>query len=231
MSDRAAPPANQTATMRVQVWDLPTRLFHWSQVFCLAAGWFTGEIGFMALHEGIGVATIVLVVFRVIWGFIGGEHARFSAFLRGKAAIRAYLARILRFDIPKDLGHNPLGGWSVVAMLLAVLAQATLGLLGTDENSYDAPLARFVSDGTSLFLTELHETFFNLILILVVVHICAIALYLVVFRKNLITPMVSGWTMVAPSLTPAAPRPGPLWLAAASLGLSAAAVIWAVYFI
>lgn len=234
MSDNSADNASIEATqgkVRVEVWDLPVRLFHWLLVPCIAAGWLTGETGLLALHEAIGVATIVLIVFRVIWGFVGGEHARFASFLRRPAAVRAYLIRLLRFDVPKDLGHNPLGGWSVLAMLLVILVQVALGLFGVEGSDYQGPLSGLVSVGTSSFLTDLHEALFNVILILVIVHVGAIVLYLVVFRKNLVTPMIGGSSMVDPTTAPGRARPGRHWLAALSLGASAILVLWVVYFL
>ena len=96
-------------------------------MICLAVQWFTGEFEFQDLHEIVGVTVLTLVLFRQIWGFVGGEFARFSAFIRGPAKIKAYLANLLRWQLPNEIGLNPIGGWSVMAMLAALLVQATLG--------------------------------------------------------------------------------------------------------
>jgi cytochrome b len=78
----------------IEVWDLPTRLFHWSLVVCLGVLWLTGEFEFMDLHEKVGVAVLVLIAFRILWGFVDGEFARFTSFIRGPAAVKAYLATL-----------------------------------------------------------------------------------------------------------------------------------------
>ncbi|MDA0340905.1 MAG: cytochrome b/b6 domain-containing protein [Proteobacteria bacterium] len=218
------------AKVKIEVWDLPTRVFHWALVICLAAQWFTGEFEFQDLHEIGGVTVLILVLFRLIWGFVGGEFARFSAFVRGPSKIKAYLASRLRWRMPKEIGHNPIGGWSVMAMLAALLVQATLGLFGTDEILYDAPLSHLVTNQTARFLTGLHEDGFDVILALVGLHLSAIAFYFVVFRKNLVTPMLRGTTMVDPAVLPSKVRPGRVWLAIICLGVSASVVIRLVYF-
>lgn len=214
----------------IEVWDLPTRLFHWSLVVCLGMLWLTGEFEFLDLHEMAGVAVLVLIAFRILWGFVGGEFARFTSFIRGPAAVKTYLAALVRWKLPKELGHNPIGGWSAVAMLVAITVDASMGLFGTNGNHYDAPLSKFVSTGTARFLTELHEDGFNVILVLVGVHLSAIAFYLVVFRKNLVSPMISGTTLAEPEIIPARVRPGRVWLAVICLALAATCVIWVVYF-
>ena len=214
----------------VEVWDLPTRVFHWALVGCLGALWFTGENEFTDFHEKFGVSVLILITFRILWGFVGGEFARFTSFIRGPSAVKAYLTTLAGWKLPKELGHNPVGGWSVVAMLLAIMVQASMGLFGTDEILYDAPLSKFVSTGTARFITGLHEDGFNVILVLVGIHLSAITLYLVVFRKNLVAPMIRGTTQADIAIIPARPRPGRVWLAILCLALSALAVIWIVYF-
>jgi cytochrome b len=215
----------------VEVWDRPIRLFHWSLVAGLVALWVTGEFGFMDLHEMIGVAILILIIFRVFWGFIGGEFARFTSFVRGPKAVKAYFALILSWKIPRELGHNPLGGWSVLAMLAAIALQSAAGLFTVDEGRYAAPFSKYVSIGTARFITDLHEIGFNIILVLVGLHLAAIAFYLVVFRKNLVSPMIRGTASVDSGIAPARVRPGHAWLAVVCLALSFVLVIWVVYFV
>jgi hypothetical protein len=139
-------------------------------------------------------------------------------------------AALVRWKLPQELGHNPVGGWSVMAMLAVIAVQGSMGLFGTDGNHYDAPLSKLVSTGTARFLTELHEDGFNIILVLVGVHLSAIAFYLVVFRKNLVSPMIRGTTLAEPGIIPARVRPGRVWLAVICLAIAATCVIWVVYF-
>lgn len=215
----------------VEVWDLPLRLFHWTLVACLVALWATGEFSFMDLHEMIGIAVLVLILFRVFWGVVGGEFARFASFVRGPSAVKAYLASIPRRKLPKQLGHNPIAGWSALAMLAALAIQSAMGLFTVDGSRYAAPFSKYVSVSTARSITELHELGFNIVLVLVGVHLAAIAFYFVIFRKNLVSPMISGTTLADVSIIPARIRPGRVWLAVVCLALSAAAVIWAIYFV
>lgn len=222
--------SNTADKISVEVWDPPIRLFHWSLVASLVALWATGEFGFMDLHEIIGVVVLVLITFRVFWGFVGGEFARFRSFVRGASEVKAYLRSITRLRLPKELGHNPLGGWSVLAMLAAIAIQSIMGLFTVDGTRYAAPLSKYVSVSTARSITDLHELGFNIVLVLVAIHLAAIALYLVVFRKNLVGPMIRGTTMVDTLSVSSRIRPGPAWLAMICLALSATLVIWLVYF-
>jgi cytochrome b len=138
--------------------------------------------------------------------------------------VKAYLATLIRWKLPKEIGHNPVGGWSVVAMLVVIAVQGSMGLFGIDEAHYDGPLSKFVSAGTARLLTELHEDAFNVILVLVGVHLAAITLYLVVFRKNLVSPIIKGTTLADATVIPARVR-----LAVICLALAATIVIRIVY--
>src|SRR5262245_2329397 len=106
------------------LWDLPVRIFHWGVVALLPAAWWTAEEWHFEVHQWIGCTLRVLVVGRILWGFIGSRHARFADFLVGPRAVLAYL----RGAVPASAGHNPLGGWSVVVLLTLLLAQAISGL-------------------------------------------------------------------------------------------------------
>ena len=205
------------------LWDLPTRLCHWMIVVCIALSWWSAEEQRYQLHEWSGCTLIVLVLGRVIWGFIGSRHSRFSDFLVGPAKVLAYL----RGQGSDSAGHNPLGGWSVLAMLLAVMLQACLGLFATDDIFTQGPLFSWVSKVTSYRLTRLHRLNQYVIMGLTAVHLFAILFHLFVKGENLIKPMLTGvksWTGVhrAPSMAPA-------WLAALVAVLSAGAVYLIVY--
>ncbi len=127
-------------TVRVRAWDLPTRLFHWALVITFAGSWYTAEQGMTEWHERLGLATLALLAFRLIWGFVGSGTARFAGFVRGPLAAWRYARETLAGRHPAYLGHNPLGGWSVLALLFAMAAQAGMGLFATDEILYEGPL-------------------------------------------------------------------------------------------
>jgi len=205
----------------VYVWDLPVRLFHWSLVALVILSWGSRELDYMEAHRWSGYAILTLVVFRVGWGFAGTRHARFADFVRTPRAMRAYMADILAGAKAQHLGHNPAGGWSVMAILACLLVQAITGLFVSDEVLFDGPFYRAVSEETAHRLKQLHGINFNILLLLIGLHLAAITFYRFVKREDLVRPMLSGFKWV-PIDSPAgdAPRVGswraPLVLACAA---------------
>ena len=178
--------------LRVRVWDGPTRLFHWLLVALLAFSWWSAESRMMDWHRLSGILVLALVVFRLIWSVIGGNTARFRHFIRGPARTLAYVrGRDAGVERP---GHNPIGGYSVVAMLLLLIAQVTTGLFATDVDGLESgPLSYLVSFDQGRLAAKVHELSFNLLLAVAALHVLAILFYLVVRRRNLVTAMVTGW--------------------------------------
>jgi cytochrome b len=181
------------AHKRIRVWDLPTRIFHWSLVVAVAVAIVSGEIGgdWMEVHGKAGLAIVGLVTFRLVWGVAGSTHARFLNFAPTPSRLRAYLRG--RW---KGHGHNPLGALSVFALLALLAAQLGTGLVGTDEISFTGPLAALVEEGTSLRLTGLHKQLTWVLFALLAVHVLAILAYLAFKKNNLVKPMVTGWKEV-----------------------------------
>jgi cytochrome b len=181
------------AHKRIRVWDLPTRIFHWSLVVAVAVAIVSGEIGgdWMEVHGKAGLAIVGLVTFRLVWGVAGSTHARFLNFAPTPSRLRAYLRG--RW---KGHGHNPLGALSVFALLALLAAQLGTGLVGTDEISFTGPLAALVEEGTSLRLTGLHKQLTWVLFALLAVHVLAILAYLAFKKDNLVKPMVTGWKEV-----------------------------------
>lgn len=177
-------------TQPIRLWDLPTRLFHWLLVAAMGAAWASGEIGgnWMVWHGRIGLFIVGLIGFRLAWGVIGSTYARFATFVRGPASIRAYLKGEWH-----GLGHNPLGALSVLGLLALVALQAGLGLFAyNDDISFGGPFyARVTSDCSNLF-TKLHHRTFNVLLLLIVLHIAAILFYAHAKKDNLVKPMLTG---------------------------------------
>ncbi|UTH72959.1 cytochrome b/b6 domain-containing protein [Chromobacterium sp. IIBBL 290-4] len=186
-------------SQQVKIWDAPTRLFHWTLVLLFAGMWFCAEQGgdWLQYHIYCGVALAALLVFRLIWGVVGSQTARFSNFVRGPRAILRYL----KGEMPEREapGHNPLGGWMVVAMLLALLAQVGTGLFSADVDSYlyDGPLAKHIDGSLAESLTSVHKLLFNGLLGLIALHVTAIILYRVVKKQNLVRPMLTGYKQMA----------------------------------
>jgi cytochrome b len=173
----------------IRIWDLPTRVFHWALVLLIPAMWATHKLHLMEIHILLGQTLLFLMLFRLIWGLIGSSTARFAGFVRGPRAAYLY-ARARLAPAP---GHNPLGGWSVVAMLLVLAVQIGLGLFASDEDGeHYGPLSHFVSYDSARTLAHRHETFFYILLALIALHLGAILYYWLVKRDNLVVPMVTG---------------------------------------
>lgn len=175
---------------QVKVWDAPTRLFHWLLVALFGAMWWSGEQGQLMLHTRLGIGLLVLLLFRLLWGLWGSETSRFTSFVRGPAAIAAYL----RGEQQTHAGHNPLGALMVLAMLAALLLQLCLGLFAVDTDSYlyDGPLARLLDGELAELISDWHGAWFNVLLLLVVVHVLAIVAYRFLRGENLVLPMLTG---------------------------------------
>jgi cytochrome b len=208
----------------VPVWDLPTRVFHWALVALIVLLYATGEYGLLDMrwHFWLGYATLALIVFRLLWGLFGSQTSRFADFVRGPIAVARYVKIQISTNEHFSIGHNPLGGWSVLALLLSVLLQNVTGLFASDEIDTDGPLAGSVSGYTVRLMTRLHHWNENVLLLLIALHVAAVLFYLLIKRDNLITPMITGRKQAEPS---DAPRFASLWLALALLIVSAAAVV------
>jgi cytochrome b len=175
----------------IAIWDLPIRLIHWSLVVLLPLMWWTAEENEFGWHMSLGIVMLGLLVFRVVWGFIGSSTARFSSFVRGPRSIAEYLRRS-RAATP-IVGHNPLGGWSVLVLLLLLISQVALGLIAGDpDDDATGPLNHLVSFTLAAQATEAHEWLFNVIIVFVVLHIGAVLFYLLARGDNLFGPMITG---------------------------------------
>ncbi|MFZ3126518.1 MAG: cytochrome b/b6 domain-containing protein [Rhodoferax sp.] len=179
---------------KVRVWDLPTRLFHWSLVLCFAGLLATAEMAGNAMvwHFRLGYTALSLLLFRLIWGVLGGRWSRFSAFGLAPATLRRYI----RGDQTAALtvGHNPLGSVAVLALLLCTLLQAAAGLFSADETATTVgPLAKMVSATWVQVATVYHTQIGKIILIVLVqLHIAAIVFHRIRRGENLMLPMLTG---------------------------------------
>ena len=178
----------------VQVWDLPVRLFHWVLVALLIGSYVTAQIDELEWHMRCGECVLALLVFRIVWGLVGSDTARFVRFIRGPRAVwRHFTAH------PGEtaVGHNPAGGWAVLAMIIVLCAQVGTGLFADDDISEEGPFARFVTRPTRKLLTGLHDRNFNILLGLIALHVVAIGAYWLVRGENLVWPMVTGRRLFA----------------------------------
>ena len=223
----SAPPAPELPVQKV--WDVPTRLVHWLLAGGVAFSWWSVENKQMDLHYWSGLTLLGLLVFRLYWGFAGPETARFAHFIKGPVAVFGYIPKLFSKDYRAAFGHNPLGALSVVALLLAIIVQVGLGLFASDTDGlYAGPLNRHIDYDTAEQVTEFHEDFFNVLLALILLHLAAIAFYLVLKRINLIGPMFSGKRRGTNLTGPASGiEPIPLW----RLALGAALAVGVVWFV
>jgi cytochrome b len=187
----ATRPVIRPATRAVRVWDLPVRLVHWSLVVLVPAMWITAENDAMAWHIRLGHALLALLVFRLVWGLIGTDTARFASFVKGPGRVLAYLRG--NYDARAEKGHSPLGALAVLGLLGVLAVQIGLGLFAGDPfDGATGPLNSLVGALTAETITELHEAFFYAVLAMVGLHLGAIGVYGAFRAQNLIGAMVTG---------------------------------------
>ena len=171
---------------RPLVWDAPVRVFHWLMVASFAGAYLTAESEpWRPLHLALGYAMAGLVVFRIIWGLVGTRHARFASFVRGPAAVKRYLGTLLRGDPEHHVGHNPAGGWAIVALLAFTLAVAGSGWSAYNEFGGDV-------------VEHLHGAIANLMLALIGLHVAGVLIGSWLHRENLVAAMINGRKQARP---------------------------------
>jgi len=219
---------NSDLDASIKVWDLWIRFFHWSLAMLFAFQVYSGNTGgnVMQWHMYAGYAVLALILFRVAWGFAGSTHARFASFVAGPVATARFAGRLFSRAPAAVVGHNPLGGWMVVALLASLAVQAGTGLFANDDIATEGPLAVLVSKDVSDRLTTIHRWNANVLIALAVMHIAAIAYHWIVKKENLIPAMFTGIKKVPPELAERAPDPRTvgMWRAPALLALAVAAV-------
>ena len=212
----------------VRVWDLPTRLFHWVLATAMIGSVVTAKIGGNAVvwHFRLGYLVLGLLAFRLLWGVLGGHWSRFANFVYAPGTVLRYLRGQGRPDEHLEVGHSPLGAFSVFALLGFLALQVATGLVADDEIANTGPLNRLVSSTVASSATHWHKDYGQWILIaLVVLHLAAIAFYLLRHRKNLVRPMIGGDKHLPPG-TPAA-QDGPAQrVLALVLALACAGGVW-----
>jgi cytochrome b len=204
-----------------RIWDLPTRLFHWTLASLVVFSFVTAKLGGLWLdwHMRSGYAILALVTFRILWGFAGSHYARFSTFVRPPAEVLAQL----RGRMSPVAGHSPAGAVSVIALLATMLLQAGTGLFSNDGSFIEGPLARLASNATVDRLSTVHRYGEWAIVAMVGLHLGAIAYYVFIKRSNLVGPMITGNHTAA--VAPAADDGPALRLRALLLALLSAGLV------
>ena len=183
----------ETSPIKQPLWDWPVRVGHWLMVVLVVACWWTAENHQIVYHSYCAYALLGVVVFRIYWGFVGSNTAKFTQFIQKPNAVWRYLKTLPKREGKVYAGHNPLGGYSVLLLLLIILLQIGLGLFSIDVDGFDGgPFADYLSFETSRKLAEWHELSFNLLLGFIALHIVAVLYYLVWRRQNLTAAMIHG---------------------------------------
>jgi cytochrome b len=211
-----------------RVWDAPTRLFHWAIVVLVCASWLTQHEGWMDRHLLCGYTMAALLLFRLIWGIVGSDTARFARFLKSPVAAVQHLVRFYRGEPDHEIGHNAAGGWMVLVMLGLLSVQVGTGLCANDQVLTEGPLAHVVGPDNSDWLSHIHAVNFLLIEAAIALHVLAILTYRVLRGHRLVGPMVTGKkplpdALPAPRMASPVKAVGALCAAA---GLVAFVVLW-----
>lgn len=210
------------------VWDFPTRMFHWALVIAVATSLLSEELGNMNIHMISGHVVLVLILFRIVWGVVGGKYARFAEFVRGPATVIAYLKSMFDGSHKPSVGHNPLGALSVIALLGILAVQVGTGLFSNDDILTEGPLFDLVSKSTSDTLTYYHGLASNALYGLIGLHLAAVAFYTFKGDKILAAMVFGKKDGVTASEAENATARGNLLAAIVILGI-AAAVAWFIY--
>lgn len=211
----------------MRVWDLPTRLCHWLLAAAVTGSVITAKAGAMAWHFRLGLLIVGLLVFRILWGLVGGRWSRFTSFVYAPTTLWRYVRGQATADAHLHVGHTPTGALSVFAFIALLVAQVGTGLVADDEIAYVGPLNRFVSGDTAASATSWHRGWGQWLLLgLIVLHLLAIAAYALRGRK-LVKPMWGGDKLL-PAGTPASADGLPQRLRALGLAVVSAAVVAAI---
>ncbi|MEY2688560.1 MAG: hypothetical protein RL375_2758 [Pseudomonadota bacterium] len=224
-------PSPATDLRSVRVWDLPTRVFHWSLALLVITSVVTVNIGGNAMtwHFRAGYAVIALLVFRIVWGLIGGRWSRFASFVYAPSTLLRYLRGDHRPGDHFEVGHNPLGSLSVFGLLGILLLQVSTGLFSDDEIANSGPLVKFVSGAMSSLATKWHADVGAVIIyVLVGLHVAAIVYYRRRKQLDLVTPMLTGDKLLSAQVPASADGLPRRLIAVAVLTAAGFAVAWLV---
>lgn len=201
--------AKAPADSRILVWDLPVRLFHWLLALSFAGAWVTADSErWRDVHIVLGYTAGLLVVLRLAWGVVGTRHARFASFVRGPRRVAAYVRSLVAGRPEHATGHNPAGGWAILALLALTLAIVATGLV-------------VEADAGPRGLDEVHEALATAMLAVVAIHVAGVVVGSLAHRENLVRAMVTGRKRGSPGDAIRGPR-----RVAAALLLALVAGVW-----
>lgn len=178
----------------IKIWDLPTRLFHWCLVALFATSWASAEFDYFTVHYYSGYGILTLVLFRLVWGVAGSDTSKLLSYVKSPFAVLRYMKSLRDRKPGNDIGHNPMGGYAVLAMLGVLTAQIGTGLFAQDIDFINSgPLSNLVSFELGNQASDLHHILFDILLIVVGVHLAAVAFHEGYKREGLVRAMITGW--------------------------------------
>ncbi len=213
-----------TALRIVRVWDVPIRLFHWLIVALVVAAYVTWRLNWMVWHGWVGNAVLVLLLFRLLWGFFGGETSRFSRFLASPRMAVQHLKFLFLREPDRQVGHNPAGGWMVLLLLALLLAETLTGLYVANDIADVGPLTEIVPAWAADAIESSHAILWDMLLAAIVLHVLAIASFAVIKGQNLVRPMIAG-TKALPANVASPKMVSPMRAALLLIGGAAAAAV------
>jgi len=206
----------------MRIWDIYVRLYHWLQLTLIAGCWWTAENSEMEWHMSVASVLIALWISRLFWGVAGSDTARFCRFVKGPGQTIAFAKAMLAGDAKPVVGHNPLGAWMIMALLLVIGIQGVTGLFSSDEIFTDGPLVAYASSETVELMTQIHELNFNVLLALAAVHVLAVVVYS--FKGEKLVPAMFAGKRTDLAASDQAPALKPVWPAVALFLLLAGAL-------
>lgn len=223
--------ASRRETGVIAIWDIWTRLFHWSLALAVVFLLVSGETGFQFYewHRSAGEFVLMLLVFRVLWGFVGSSNVRFSALFQNPLHALRHLGDLFKRKVDDERGHNAAGSWAVLALITLLLVQAISGLFIADEDELveGAFYGQFGSEFSD-FMYQIHHTNAELLMALVGIHVAMIVVYWLFAGKNLIVPMLSGRMRWTSNTAAPAVKFQAWWLGALCLLLAVIGIGWLV---
>jgi cytochrome b len=195
-----------TPLRSVLVWDIPVRVFHWLIVALVVAAYATWRLNWIVWHQWIGYATLTLLLFRLSWGFLGSETARFSSFLASPRNVLQHLKGSLRREPDYRVGHNPAGSWMVVLLIALLLAETLTGVYIANDIADEGPLTELVPAWAANAIAASHAILWDALLAAIILHVLAIAGFAAIKGQNLLRPMITGTKILSANV--AAPRTG-----------------------
>jgi cytochrome b len=183
---------NQPMLLPMRVWDLPIRLFHWGIVLLVIVSYVSSQLDWIPVHVLSGLTMLAALIFRLAWGFIGSDTARFAKFLVSPIAGLRHLSALREPTPDTQLGHNEAGGWMVIVLLLLLAIQVGTGLCARTKHEAVGPFAKYLDEATSTLLSQVHGFNFNLLLVAIVLHVAAVAVYRRIKGHDLLSPMITG---------------------------------------